>query len=155
MKKIRIEIRQASLQDVDALTEMSHRTVLAKYPSVIGRDAVEGYVASGAVPTYYRERVDHCRVGWLGEAIVGCYGVRDNSVDLMMVDLDHHRSGIGASLLEDAEERLFSVFDSLFLNSFRDNLQAINFYKKHGWVEETQFDDPDYGIAMTKLIKAR
>lgn len=151
----RFVIREASSQDVDTLTELSHRTVLTKYPSVIGSEMVQGYVASGAVPTYYAERVAHCRVGVLSGRIVGCCAVRDNSIDLMMVDVDHHGAGIGAALLKDAETRLFKSYDSLFLNSFRDNLQAVGFYMKHGWVEDSQFVDPDYGIAMTKLIKQR
>ncbi len=148
-------IRDASIADVDPLVELSHRTVLTKYPSVIGAEMVQGYVASGAVPTYYRAHIDQCRVAELGGAVVGCVAVQGPTVDLMMVDVDHHRGGIGAWLLRDAEARLFRDHSRLSLESFRDNLQAIRFYEKHGWVAESQFVDADYGIPMTRMIKDR
>ena len=50
--KSEISLRPATLDDVDALTALSYKTIRQKYPEVIGSDAVEGYIASGAVPKY-------------------------------------------------------------------------------------------------------
>jgi len=155
LKQEKIEIRNATLDDVDALTELSHRTVLTKYPSVIGKEMVEGYVASGAVPQYYRDRVDHCRVAEFNGKPIGTYALKEDSLDLMMVALEHHRSGVGRQLLKEAETRLFARFSDIFLNSFRDNIQAVEFYKAHSWSVESEFVDPDYGIPMVKMTKTK
>ncbi len=150
-----LEIRVAKAADIPVLTELSHRTVLAKYPDVIGLDMVQGYVASGAVPAYYRERLEHTRVALLEGRVVGCYAVKEDAIDLMMVDVDFHREGIGHALLDHAETRLFETYETLFLDSFSENEQAVSFYQKHGWSNVTQFKDPDYGISMVKLQKKR
>ncbi len=150
-----LEIRAAKAADIAVLTELSHRTVLTKYPSVIGLDMVQGYVQSGAVPAYYTERLEHVWVATIGERVVGCYGLKEDAVDLMMVDVDFHRKGIGQALLAHAEAQLFELFGTLFLDSFSENEQAVGFYKKHGWTEVTHFEDPDYGISMVKLKKER
>lgn len=150
-----ITLRPARLDDVDAMTAICHRTVLAKYPSVIGREKVEGYVASGAVAAYNRDRNAHCTVAERAGDIIGVYGLRDNSVDLMMVALEHQRSGVGSILLADAELKLFAEHQNLFLNSFRDNAQANRFYAKHGWKLEKEYLDAEHDIPMVRLVKSR
>lgn len=154
-KQPTIALRPATPNDVDALVALSHKTVLEKYPDVIGREAVEGYVASGAVPKYYRERNAHCIVAEMDGAPVGVAATKDNTVDLMMVTLDRHRSGIGALLLHAAEASLFARHKTLSLDCFRDNNQAVQFYKKHGWVIDSHFSDPEHGIAMVRLVKSK
>ena len=148
-----IKLRPATLNDVEPLAALSHKTVLEKYPSVIGKEKVEGYVASGAVPAYYRDRNQHCVVAEDNGVVIGVYATKDNTVDLMMVDLDYHRSGVGSLLLADAEKNLSEKYDKLSLESFRDNTQAVAFYKNHGWVIERHFDDQDYDIPMVQMVK--
>jgi GNAT superfamily N-acetyltransferase len=153
--KSELTIRPASLDDVEALTALSYKTIRVKYPEVIGAEAVEGYIASGAVPTYYRDRNAHMQVALIGDELVGACALMDDQIHLMMVTLDHHRSGIGAALLADGERRLFAEHAEIGLESFRDNLQAVNFYQKHGWSISEHFEMPDYGIAMVRMVKPR
>ncbi|GJL95485.1 MAG: hypothetical protein DHS20C05_18900 [Hyphococcus sp.] len=147
------KLRPATLNDVEPLATLSHKTVLEKYPSVIGKEKVEGYVASGAVPAYYHDRNQYCVVAEQDGVVVGVYATKDNTVDLMMVDLAYHRSGVGSLLLADAEKNLSEKYDKLSLESFRDNTQAVAFYKKHGWLIERHFDDLDYDIPMVQMVK--
>jgi ribosomal protein S18 acetylase RimI-like enzyme len=151
----KLKIRPATQQDVEPLVALSHRTILVKYPEVIGLEMVEGYVASGAVPQYYRDNNSQTRVAELDGQVVGACAVKENAIDLMMVTVEQHRVGIGSQLLRDAEARLFAVHDRLTLDSFRDNAQAVDFYKKHGWTVEKHFVDPDYKIAMVRLFKTQ
>ncbi len=151
--KASIKLRPATLDDVAVLTAMSHQTILAKYPDVIGRDVVEGYVASGAVPAYYRDRNAYCIVAEINGEIVGVYATKDNAVDLMMVALAHHRTGIGSVLLKAAETQLFAKHSDLWLESFRDNEQANRFYTKHDWTRGDEYLDPAHGIAMIRFVK--
>ncbi len=148
-------LRPATLDDVETLAALSHRTILVKYPDVIGREKVEGYVASGAVPAYYRDRNDACVVAEQEGVVVGVYALKENTVDLMMVALECHRSGVGSLLLSAAEQQLFEQHQKISLDSFRDNLQARQFYEKHGWKIESDFHDTENDIAMLRFAKHR
>ncbi len=148
-----IKMRPATLSDVEPLAALSHKTVLEKYPSVIGKEKVEGYVASGAVPAYYRDRNQHCVVAEKDGVVIGVCATKDNTVDLMMVELGHHRSGVGSILLADAEKKLSESYDTISLECFRDNLQAVEFYKKHGWTVDRHFDDQENDIPMVLMVK--
>ncbi|WP_339744864.1 GNAT family N-acetyltransferase [uncultured Maricaulis sp.] len=150
-----LHLRPARPDDVEPLTALSYKTIRAKYPDVIGADMVEGYIASGAVPHYYTERNAFTRVAVADGEVIGACALRDNSVDLMMVTLERHRSGVGAVLLADAESILFAEHALISLESFRDNHQAVDFYAKHGWALGEAFTDPDYGIAMVRMTKQR
>ncbi|MBR9826345.1 MAG: GNAT family N-acetyltransferase [Alphaproteobacteria bacterium] len=151
----KITIRPATLDDVAPMTAVSYKTIREKYPPIIGAETVEGYIASGAVPTYYTERNDHLFIAELDDEIVGAVALMDHEIHLMMVTLDHHRKGIGQALLEHGEARLFAGYDRIELESFRDNAQAVNFYKKHGWSPVSEYPMPDAGIPMVRMEKRR
>lgn len=153
--KINLTIRPATPADIEPLTALSYRTIRAKYPSVIGADTVEAYIASGAVPAFYRERNSFTRVAEVNGEPAGACAVKEGEIDLMMVALEYHRSGIGSALLEDGERRLFQTHDRIVLESFRDNLQANTFYEKHGWTVEKTFTMPDFAIPMVRMTKQR
>ncbi|WP_417497614.1 GNAT family N-acetyltransferase [Maricaulis sp.] len=150
-----IQLRPATPDDVEPLTALSYKTIRVKYPDVIGADMVEGYIASGAVPLYYTERNAFTRVAVADGEVIGACALRGNAVDLMMVTVEHHRSGVGSILLSEAEDILFADHPEITLDSFRDNRQAVDFYTKHGWEMQTAFTDPDYGIAMVRMTKSR
>lgn len=137
------------------MTALSYRTIRQKYPPIIGGDTVEGYIASGAVPAYYKDRLAFTRIAELDGAPVGAVAIKDNEIHLMMVDVDLHRTGIGAALLADGETRLFADHDRIELESFRDNLQAVHFYRKHGWRDHSEYPMPDAGIPMLRMEKLR
>lgn len=150
-----VSIRPATLDDVDALTALSYKTIRKKYPDVIGSDAVEGYIASGEVPKYYRERNAFLWVAERAGEPVGAVAIKDNEIHLMMVTVEHHRQGIGKALLTLGEELLFARYDTIELESFRDNFQAVNFYKTQGWSPVSEYPMPDVGIPMVRMRKQR
>ena len=154
-KTDRLIIRAATPADIEPMTALSYRTIRQKYPPIIGAETVEGYIASGAVPTYYTDRLASTRIAELGGRPVGAVAIKDNEIHLMMVDVDLHRTGIGEALLADGETRLFAEFDRIELESFRDNLQAVNFYRKHGWRDHSEYPMPDVGIPMLRMEKDR
>lgn|GEM_PF-1211214 len=148
-------IRPATLDDVEALTALSYKTIRQKYPEVIGADTVEAYIASGEVPRYYTERNTFLWVAELNGEPVGAVAIKDNEIHLMMVTVEHHRKGIGEALLEHGETLLFAEFDRIELESFRDNLQAVNFYRKHGWRDLREHPMEGAGIPMLRMEKRR
>ena len=153
--KSEISIRPATLDDVEALTALSYKTIRQKYPEVIGAETVEGYIASGEVPKYYAERNAFLWVAELDGEPVGAVALKDNEIHLMMVTVEHHRRGIGEAILEHGEQLLFAEFERIELESFRDNLQAVKFYRKHGWQAVSEYPMPEVGIPMVRMAKDR
>ncbi len=148
-------LRPATLADADPLEALSARTIRVKYPDIIGAETVEAYIASGAIAAYYRDNVATLTVAERDGVRVGACATKPGRIDLMMVDLDHHRSGIGEILLAHGEAALIADTDRIVLDCFRDNDQARRFYAKHGWKDGREFTDPDSGIAMIELTKSR
>ncbi|WP_300527447.1 GNAT family N-acetyltransferase [Maricaulis sp.] len=150
-----LTIRPATPDDVAALTALSYKTIRAKYPPIIGSETVEGYIASGAVPKYYDERNAWLSVAEIDGEPVGAVALMDHEIHLMMVTLDHHRQGIGEALLRHGEAALFATHERIELQTFRDNLQAVNFYTKHGWTPVREYPMAETGIAMLTMQKQR
>jgi len=148
-------LRPATLADADPLEALSARTIRVRYPDIIGAETVEGYIASGAIAAYYRDNVATLLVAECEGVRVGACATKPGRIDLMMVDLNLHRAGIGKILLDHGETTLFRDSDQIVLDCFRDNDQARRFYAKHGWRDGRLFKDPDSGIEMIELTKSR
>ncbi|MFH8236837.1 GNAT family N-acetyltransferase [Streptomyces sp. NPDC018321] len=69
-----------------------------------------------------------------GGRIVGLSVLDGPTVDLMMVDADHHRRGSGRLLLRHAEETLLAQYTTIRLETFPGNARAMSFYEACGWV---------------------
>ncbi|WP_323761158.1 GNAT family N-acetyltransferase [Maricaulis sp.] len=151
----KVILRPATLADADPLEALSARTIRVRYPDIIGAETVVGYIASGAIAAYYRDNVATLMVAELNGVRVGACATKPGRIDLMMVDLDLHRIGIGKRLLDHGEATLFRDSNQIGLDCFRDNDQARRFYAKHGWRDGRLFTDPDSGIEMIELTKDR
>lgn len=134
-------IRSAEPADAETLKAISRRTICANYKSFLGDEAVEGYIAGGAPDRYVEEHIGDCSVIGADGAIAGFCVCRGNMIDLMMIDHQFHRKGIGTLLLAHCERILFETRDELKLESFQANKQADNFYRKNGWVQSESYFD--------------
>ena len=75
-------------------------------------------------------------------------------IDLMMIDVDWHRQGLGTRLLQHTEDVLLRQFDELTLESFEGNEQANAFYSKNGWVEVEGHLEDETGASKIVFRKA-
>lgn len=64
-------------------------------------------------------------------------------IDLMMIDPDCQRRGLGSDLLRRIEESLGHRYEELRLESFVANQAANTFYRKNGWIEASRYFDED------------
>jgi len=140
-----LQIRQAISSDVEPLIDLQRRTISASYRSFLGDESVDGFVNSGAIDTYVMENLERCVVITGNSKIVGCCVTKDNLIDLLMIHHEHHRSGLGTLLLRHVEDTLFRRHDELILESFANNRQAFDFYRKSGWSQVRAFRDPSSG----------
>jgi len=139
-------VREAWPSDGDALIALSRGTISASYRTFLGDDAVTAFVDSGAVERYVEENLARCSVILADGKVVGYAVCKGNRIDLMMIDRDHQRRGLGTELLAHCESMLFRGFDELLLESFEDNQPANGFYRKHGWVEADRYFDSGSGV---------
>jgi len=88
---------------------------------------------------YLRDKSAVCLIARDQERILGfILGHRDRRGfgHIITIDVDPatHRSGIGSTLIEAAEDRLLHAgCQSIFLEVAVNNLAALAFYKKHGY----------------------
>lgn len=75
----------------------------------------------------------------LNEGIVGFIGLNENYIEGIFVDTSTQRHGVGTSLLNKAKENR----NDLTLSVYKKNRNAINFYKKNGFVVTSENIDSD------------
>ena len=146
-------IRRANPSDVEALIELSLRTIRARYSSFLGETAVEAFISSGAAERFVRETIDRALVVTIDGEVAGCAVGAGHHIDQLLIDERWHRQGLGTLLLARLEENLFKEHDALELDSCRDNDQANAFYRKHGWRETGAYRDEEHGAEMVTLRK--
>jgi GNAT superfamily N-acetyltransferase len=139
-------IRKALASDVSVLIDLSRRTISASYRPFLGAEAVDGFLGSGAVDRYVQDNLCHCSVIVRDGQVVGYAVRRDNLIDLMMIDHDFHRQGLGTELLRRVEESLGPNHEPLKLESFEGNQAANAFYLKNSWLEVHRYFDKESGV---------
>jgi ribosomal protein S18 acetylase RimI-like enzyme len=140
------QIRKAMASDITTRIAISRRTISASYRPFLGDEAVDTFIASGATDQYVRENIAQCAVILAEGKIVGYAVCKDNLIDLMMIDQEYHRRGLGTKLLAYCEAQLFQHFAELILESFEPNQQANSFYRKHSWIADRRFFDESSGV---------
>ena len=142
-----LAIRPATREDLGALQALAARTIDACYRGFLGDEAVDWFLGSGASDEHVRSHLElggvHCltRDG----RIVGLSILDGRTVDLMMVDPDEHRCGLGRRLLGHAEETLLAQYSTIRLETFPNNTRSTSFYEACGWVpgERLPGEGPD------------
>lgn len=129
-------VRPATGEDLGALQNLARRTIDTCYRGFLGDEAVDWYIGSGAPDAHVKSHLDRGGVHCLIEdsQIIGLSILDGATVDLMMVDPDHHRRGMGRLLLRHAEETLLAQHSTIRLETFPDNVRATSFYAACGWV---------------------
>ncbi|MFI6577970.1 GNAT family N-acetyltransferase [Nocardiopsis sp. NPDC050513] len=135
-------IRPAAEADLAELQALARRTIDASYRGFLGDEGVDWFIGSGASDTYVRDELPKGGMYCLceGDRIVGFSVLDGPTVDLMMVDSDHHRRGLGRRLLSHAEETLFARYSAIRLESFAGNTAANAFYEACGWSRGGELD---------------
>lgn len=73
------------------------------------------------------------------EKIVGFVGLDNNYIEGIFVDTNNQCNGIGTSLLNKVKENR----NNLTLSVYKKNINAINFYKKNGFIITSENIDKD------------
>ncbi|MEU6083406.1 GNAT family N-acetyltransferase [Streptomyces sp. NPDC047108] len=129
-------IRPATGEDLADLQALARRAIDTCYRGFLGDEAVDWFLGSGASDAHVKSHLErggvHCLIQ--DGRIVGLSILDGPTVDLIMVDADHHRRGLGRLLLRHAEETLLARYATIRLETFPGNTRAISFYEACGWV---------------------
>lgn len=146
-------IRKAGESDIGVLQAISRRTISLNYRSFLGDEGVDGFIDSGAVDQYCRECIGHCFVIVDEGVVLGFCVLKDNLIDLLMIDHEFHRRGLGTKLLMHCEEVLFASYDELKVESFELNSKANGCYEKNGWVAGAVYFDEE--ARVNKIVYSK
>ena len=113
------------------------------------------FIDGGEVEHFIEKSIDQTSVLVVEGKVVGYSVSEENLISQMMIDVDYHQRGYGSALLEHVEKALFVTYEELTLESFEMNDNANKFYRKHGWIEDKRFVNPDDNIDMIAFKKVR
>lgn len=149
-----IQVRKALSDDLPIIQEIARRTISGSYRSFLGDESVDGYIDSAESDRDLAKGLDNCDVLLLDDVIIAFTIYFDDLIDLMMVDIALHRTGIGTRLLAHTETQLFARDNAVIrLETFAGNQQAINFYVRNGWSVTGEQEDKEYGFARVFFEK--
>lgn len=130
------------------------RTIDRSYRSFVDDDAVDWFI-SGPSDAYLSGNLANATVATLADEVVGFAVCKESLIDLIMVDHDAHRRGIGSALLAHCESEMFRRYDAITLESFEGNGGANRFYRRNGWSRVGAVPDIMSGARKWILRKRR
>lgn len=149
-----ISIRKAQHDDLSAIQSIARRTIDQCYRSFLGDESVDWYINNGESDKELAQNLENCDVLLKGDVISAFAIYFEDLIHLMMVDVNLHRGGLGAILLNHAEQQLrASGIETLRLETFEGNQQAINFYLKNGWTIAKKEKDADFDFVRVCFEK--
>jgi diamine N-acetyltransferase len=144
-------IRPATSSDVEIIADLSARTFVSTYNSMLPEEALGDFVASAFSQNKIREEIDipgsHFLLAYEGETPVGYAFLREagppigvtgaKPVELARIYFEEHviGKGYGSMLMTACTERAIQAgYDVLWLGVWERNERAIRFYKKKGFM---------------------
>ncbi|MEE4195233.1 MAG: GNAT family N-acetyltransferase [Anaerolineae bacterium] len=127
-------IRPATEEDLPAIQALTKRANDRRQRAFLGDQNADRSMSDTIMEDDITLHLPHCKVILTNDLIVGFIIYFDNLIHLMIIDPDLQREGLGSCLLEYAEAQLFDQGNSIIrLETYEDNRQAMNFYRKNGW----------------------
>jgi ribosomal protein S18 acetylase RimI-like enzyme len=149
-----IHIRKAREDDLPLVQDIARRTVGKCYRSFLGKEGVDWYLSSGECNREVERHIGHCVVATENGNITGFSMFFDNILHWILVDVEHHRKGIGSELLSNTEQQLFAAGnDVIQLETIEGNANALAFYITNGWNVIRKQKDKTYDFMRNVLEK--
>ncbi len=148
-------LRPAEPEDAQTIKEIARRVIESNYTPFLGLEAVRGFIDSGLSDQEIDDGMGSCTLMIRDEGIVGFAITKDSLLHLIMVDTACQNRGYGAKLLAHIENILFGRYETICLQTFKENAQAVRFYLKNGWRITRETPVPEMGKTMLSFEKTR
>jgi putative acetyltransferase len=150
-----LELRWATRADVPAISAMQRDSLVETYEFLLGRAAVEEFIASGNVERYFEENWRQSTVATVCGEIVGVAVLEREGtlLGLVWVKPSLRSKGIGSALMEIVESQAALAAKELTLEVWTRNRRAVGFYERRGYSAEETLDDPATGLEKLLMRK--
>lgn len=149
-----VQFRRAAAGDLEDMQAVAGRAIDTSYRSFIDDERVDWFIA-GPSDRYVRDNIDDSTVAVRDAGIVGFAVCKADLIDLIVIEPEVHRRGIGSALLAYCESQMLGRYDSIRLESFEGNAKANSFYRKNGWTRIGAVYDSMSGARKWILQKQR
>jgi GNAT superfamily N-acetyltransferase len=157
-----IHFRQATTADLSLIFSLANKIWREHYPAIIGEEQVEYMLNTRYNETTLATSMDNGEQFYLAfddEQPIAYASIQHNSDDYYLhkfyVDVALHRSGVGKIFFNYLLQQL-SPLPTLRLQVNRQNIKAINFYFKFGFIIESVGDfDIGGGYFMNDFVMVR
>ncbi len=149
-----VEIRQATKADFDAIIEMCKSSLQVTYGSFLDEEDMKPWSEGDEIDKYVRSALGNLLVAVDCDGISGVAGVEGDLIGLLWVAIEKRGEGIGADLIEAAEEMIRkNGHKKVRVEVFEPNTDAIRFYERHGWAKREAYPDPTAGVNKVLMVK--
>jgi GNAT superfamily N-acetyltransferase len=149
------EVRAARPEDLDALVDLSRRTVDRCYRDCLGDATVAKLMSAERIERILTDGLPGCLVIAEGGGPRGLALWEDNLIRLLIIDHRWQRQGLGRRLLGAVESRLFLRHARLWLENYAQNAPGIAFCTRLGWRPVSRYPDGAIGTARLVFEKDR
>jgi ribosomal protein S18 acetylase RimI-like enzyme len=129
-----IIIRKASTSDLARIQSIAKHIIDKDYRSFLDDYDVDWYL-SGPSDEYLTQHLDTTIVLCVNGVVTGFSVCKKNYIELIMIEHEAQRTGLGSKLLSYCERFLFNDYKEIKIESFENNVKAKAFYLKNGWNE--------------------
>ena len=140
-----IQLRRATEADVPVLIRLLQRSWLVSWAPELPFEAVQAFAA-------HNPAKEHAETGWpsftvamLDSTLVGMSHVDGQSIEHLHVDPRAWGRGIGAKLIDDAEQQIGRSHTYARLEVRTFNERARSFYAHRGWVDHRRYPGIECG----------
>ncbi len=150
-----IHFRKAVPPDAEPIKEIAKRVIRHNYVSFLGTEATSAFIDSGTSDKEIDDGLDRCMVMVSDDVIVG-FAITDKDwLHVIMVDVPFQGQGYGSQLLKYTEAELFSHYETVHLQTFKENADTARFYLKNNWEIAGWQDVPELCLIMLLFEKSK
>ena len=150
-----IYYRKATISDAQILKDIAKRVISTNYTSFLGIEVTTDFIESGMSDKEIDDGLTNCVLMIVNGQIIGFVITNGDVLHLIMIDVPVQNAGYGSALLAHIEEELFSQFNKIQLQTFQENVLAIQFYLKNGWRITGQEIAPELDKIMLQFEKTQ
>ncbi len=147
--------RPATHDDAQTVKQVARRVITSNYTPFLGAEAVQSFIESGLADKEIDDGLARCTVMIADGGIVGFYITDGDLLHLIMVDTVRQNRGFGTMLLTHTESALFDKYDTIRLQTFKENAPAVGFYLKNGWQITAGTPVPEMDKTMLSFVKTK
>ncbi len=155
MQHTKQPFRAAQPEDVRKIKEIARQVITFNYTPFLGSEAVRDFITSGLSDKEIDDGLANCTLMIRNENIVGFSIVNNSLLHLIMISTPHQNKGFGSELLAHIESILFRQYETLRLQTFKENTPAVGFYLKNGWAIAEETIVPEIDKTMLSFEKRK